>query len=234
MAYLASSFWTSPGGILLLGVAAAALVGIAGWALKRWGLPSAERRLADRRARRTAPQDVVQLTSYLTHVRDFVMPMVWRAHDSPGELREHIRRDVLEAIRGVVSTEPGEQLKVVWFRPNPEHTRLIMYEQVGHTPEGQQAMSLPIGSGAAGRAFARDETIYESDIATSQVFDPIPVGSERGSIACVPIKRGTEITGVLSVLSTSKDAFRFPELLYFEALASAIGAIEVVEKNPSD
>jgi GAF domain-containing protein len=107
-----------------------------------------------------------------------------------------------------------------------------MYEQVGHTPEGQRAMSLPIGSGSAGQAFVRKEAVYEADIETSSVFQPVPHGSHRGSIACVPIRRGEGVvTGVLSVLSTSTDAFRFPELLYFEALASAIGAIEVLESS---
>ncbi len=229
------SFWTSSvWGLLLIAILGAALVAASGWAIKRWGLPAAARRLEERRARRLSVGLVEQLTSYLTHVRDFVMPMIWRAHESPEDLREYIRRDVLEPIRGYVPTDSGEQLKIVWFRPNSQRSRLLMYEQVGHTPEGQQAMSLPIGAGAAGQAFVREETVYEANIATSEIFHPIPQGSKGGSLACVPIKRGGEVTGVLSVLSTSKDAFRFPELLYFEALASAIGAIEVLEKNPSD
>lgn len=159
------------------------------------------------------------------------MPAVWRVASHPEELREHVRTNILEPIRGYVATEPGEHIKVVWFRPDEGGEALKMYLQVGHTPEGQQAMRLAIGAGAAGTAFAKGETVYCRDCATDSVFAPLPRGHNEGSIVCVPIRRAGETTGVLSVWSTWKDRFWLTERLYFEALAAAIGSLEVFEQE---
>lgn len=229
----AENFWTGTFlGLLIIAVVGAAIVGVSGWAVKRWIAPVLDAWWKERRIRRYAPFDNKQLAAYLTHLRDFVMPMIWRAQQEPASVRSYVRRDVLEPIRAYVPTVPGEQLKIVWFRPNETGNALVMHEQVGHTPEGQHALSLPIGSGSAGRAFVEKETVYEPDIETSEIFQRVPTGARRGSIACVPIRRGeSAVTGVLSVLSTSANAFRYPEMLYFEALASAIGAVEIIEPS---
>jgi GAF domain-containing protein len=121
----------------------------------------------------------------------------------------------------------------VWFRPDEDRTNLVMYEQVGHTPEGQGAARLPIGSGIAGNAYTTGETIYCADCATDQRFRDLPHGHRQGSIVCAPIQRAGETTGVLSVWSTLEDAFWLTERLYFEALAAAIGSLEAFEQ-PSE
>jgi GAF domain-containing protein len=221
------------GEILLFTVLATTVVASGGWALKKWAsLAMFSRLRAKWLFRRAAPFAVVQLTSYLTHLRDFVMPVVWRVRtDDFATVRETIRRDILEPIRSYVPSLPGEQIKIVWFRPNEHGSALVMYEQVGHTPEGQAAMALPIGAGIAGKVFTEGQAIYSADVDKDQRFQAVEHGKASGSIVCIPIGRGGGVTGVLSVLSTGKNAFRFPEILYFEALASAIGAIEVLEDD---
>lgn len=171
------------------------------------------------------------LLTYTTHLRD-VMSTFWRAHgDPPDRIRERIRRDILEPIRAFIPTLPGEEIKVVWFRPDEDGTALCMCEQVGHTPEGQAAMRLPIGAGLAGRAFTNGEFVYSADVRSDPRFAAVEKGSARGSIACAPIVRGGETTGVLSVMSTCKDAFWPSEQRYFEALAAAIAGIEILEQR---
>jgi hypothetical protein len=212
------------------GVVVAIVVGALGWGAKRLLTPRIRLYLRTRRARRAAPIQLEFALAYLTHLRDGVMPAVWRTNTRPGEVREHIRRHILEPIRGYVATLPGEHIKVVWFRPTDDGQALRMHEQVGHTPEGQAAMRLPIGSGIAGKAFANEETIYCPDCSTDDRFQAVPEGHRNGSIVCVPIKRAGETTGVLSVWSTWKDAFWLTDRLYFEALAAAIGSLEVFEE----
>jgi putative methionine-R-sulfoxide reductase with GAF domain len=107
-----------------------------------------------------------------------------------------------------------------------------MYEQVGHTPEGQEAMRLPVGAGIAGAAFTSEQTVYCPDCSADDRFKELPRGHRSGSIVCVPVMRTGEVTGVLSVWSTWKDSFRLAERLYFEALAAAIASLEVFEQQP--
>jgi GAF domain-containing protein len=186
-----------------------------------------------RRAKQFAPLQLELALAFLTHLRDGVLPAVWRLHAAPDQVRAHVRRNILEPIRGVVATMPGEQIKVVWFRPDDDRANLAMYEQVGHTPEGQAAMRLPIGSGIAGAAFTSEETIYCPDCSKDDRFRDLPEGGHRqGSIVCVPIKRRGEVTGVLSVWSTWETAFWLGDTLYFEALAAAIASLEVFEHEP--
>jgi hypothetical protein len=173
--------------------------------------------------------------AYMTHLRDGVLQGFWRAQqDDPSRIKERIRRQILEPIRGVIPTIPAEEIKIVWFRPDDEAQNLVMYEQVGHTPEGQAALRIPIGSGFAGKAFIDRTTLYDGNCRENPLFHDVPESKAMGSLACVPIVRGGEATGVLSVLSNCEDAFWVAELRYFEALASAIGAMEVLEGDGGD
>lgn len=207
-------------------IVAAVIVGLFGLFLSR-------RRIAkwryELRLRKDAPDIIERQSSYQAHLRD-VMKTFWRVRDDPpGKVGERIRREILEPIRGYIPTMPGEEIKIVWFRPTPDQTELHMYEQVGHTPEGQAAMRLPIGGGFAGMAFTSGDLVESGDLQADDRLHQVEKSKARGSIVCAPITRGTETTGVLSILSTCKDAFGLPDFLYFEALAAAIGALEVQE-----
>jgi GAF domain-containing protein len=216
---------------LVAGLVAALILAAAGLCWRRWGLSSWRRAWARRAFEKNAPVYVELLLIYTTHLRD-VMSSFWRAHGEPPEqVRERIRRDILEPIRGFIPTLPGEKIKVVWFRPETDGRCLYMCEQVGHTPEGQELMRLPIGSGLAGRAFTTGSLVYSPDVDADDRFEAVEMGAARGSIACAPIERAREVSGVLSVMSTCKDAFWASELRYFEALAAAIAAIETLEQH---
>jgi GAF domain-containing protein len=214
------------GGILIV-----LIIGALGVALWR-RLP---RRIAvwreERGFNKAAPYITRELLSYVAHLRD-VNRTSWRAlEEDPDKIRARIRRDVLEPIRGFLTTPPGGAIKVVWFRPEPGGTHLAMYEQVGHTPEGQEALRLKVGGSMAGTAFVDQEPVASGNCEEEAAFQEVEKSKATGSLACVPIMRGVRVTGVLSVLATWDDAFWFSEIVYFEALAGAIAALETLEED---
>lgn len=169
--------------------------------------------------------------AYKSHLRD-VMHTFWRARNDPPErIRERIRRDILEPIRGFIPTEAGEEVKVVWFRPDDAGAHLVMYEQVGHSEEGQRNMRLPVGAGLAGRAFTEKRPVWTDELDSDPQFQRVEKSHASGSLACVPIVRGEQCTGVLSVLCTRPEAFWDPDIIYFECLAGAIAALETLEES---
>jgi GAF domain-containing protein len=218
-------------------IIAAPFLALGAWAWRKGGLGRWREWRNERAFKKRAPVYVILQLGYASHLRD-VMSAFWRAHeDSPDRVRERIRHDVLEPIRGFLNTSPGEEIKIVWYRPTEEGKDLCMYEQVGHTPEGQAAMRLPIGGGLAGRAYTNGEWVESPNVEADKSFQPVEKSKAKGSIACVPIIRpGGQTTGVLSVMSSCQDAFWRSEQRYFEALAAAIAAIETLEQHrePAD
>jgi len=211
MALVMGSFIEDLGYEVLVGIIAALLLGVLAALWRKRIFHRARRRFLDWRARRkfnaVAPIVTLELIAYLTHLRD-VTKTSWRARtDSPDEIRGRIRREVLEPIRGIFTTPPGHEVKVVWFRPDNDGKHLKMHEQLGHTEEGQRELKLTIGASMAGKAFAEERIIESSDCANDPEFQKVEKGHARGSLICIPIWRGTEVTGVLSVLATWPEAF---------------------------
>jgi GAF domain-containing protein len=193
-----------------------------------------------RRRRREAPEMVERLTplieelvSFMTHLRD--VTKAFRAADVSEEaVRERVRREILEPIRGYLPTLPGEQIKIVWFKPHADGVHLYMYEQVGHTEEGAAALRLRIGGSVAGRVYLDKEALYFGDCENAPLFQQVEQTKASGTLACVPILRGREAVGVLSVLSSCQDAFWLGEMTYLEALAAAIGSLEALQSADED
>lgn len=186
------------------------------------------RRLASRRWERIAPWIVEAQIGYTTHLRDVTKTFGRARTEAPEKVRERARREILEPIRGYLPTAPGEEIKIVWFRPHEDRIHLAMYEQVGHTEEGQAALRLRIGGSLAGKAFADCETLYRDKCEDDPLFQDVEQTKAHGSLACMPIMLGGKATGVLSVLSSWENAFWLSEITYFEALAASLGSIETL------
>ncbi len=105
-----------------------------------------------------------------------------------------------------------------------------MYEQVGHTEEGSEALRLRIGGSIAGKAFSDAEMIYRQSCRDDPIFQRVEHSKAAGSLVCIPILRQGNATGVLSVLSSWENAFGLGQITYMEALAAAIGSLEAFEK----
>lgn len=231
---------------VIAGVIATPVVAGIVYAGKPWGWPRLRRRWKRWKIRRNlerlhdaiaAQEEVIALqVAYMGHLRD-LMQSFWRARgEGADQVRSRIRRDMLEPIRGFVPTGPGDQVKVVWFKPDAAGSSLLMYEQVGHSEEGQAGLRLPIGSGIAGKAFIDRKPISVPDCEADARFQHVEKGKASGSLACVPIMRGEQCTGVLSVLCTRKNAFYPEDVRYFEAVAAAVAALETFEgsSDPAD
>lgn len=216
----------------VIAVLVTATLAVGGIAWRKTSLRDRVRDWRDERwFRKVAPTLVEKQAAYMVHLRD-VMDTFWRAQSaSPDIVRERIREHVLEPIAGTLTTGPGERVKVVWYRPDEAGQNLRMYQQVGHTPEGQAAMRLPIGGGLAGRAYATGDLVWTHDCRNDERFQDVELSRADGAIVCAPIRRAGQVTGVLSVMSNWKGVFWLPERLYFEGLAAAIAAAETLEEG---
>lgn len=221
-----------------VGVIVTLIVAFLGWlarrVYRRFGLSRFADWRSERQFRKAAPTLVVELVTYMAHLRDTAKAFGKAQDAAPEQVRETIRREVLEPIRAKLSTPLGEEVKIVWFRPDSDGQHLHMYEQVGHSDEGQKALRLRVGSSFAGKVYSEGETYATGDCQNDPHFQGVEKGKACGSLACIPITRGGKVTGVLSVLSTGEDAFWLSEMVYFEALAAAIGGIEPLEERRNE
>lgn len=193
-------------------------------AVRRWAIPAVERHLKARREH--APAKL--LLGFLTHVEAIGHQMA--AHPAPDEIPTLIRNDVLEPIRNFIPTEAAEQIKVVWFRPEGDDT-LVAHAQVGYTDHEASRIRLPGRTGIAWRAFKEQKAVAIPDTLTEKNFVPIDGVDDQGSLLCVPIERSGKPTGVLSVLSTRRNAFKPAYRKYLQALAAMIAAAEALEEH---
>jgi putative methionine-R-sulfoxide reductase with GAF domain len=123
----------------------------------------------------------------------------------------------------------GEQLKIAWFRR--DNGVLLIHREVGHDEDRVATVRLPLGTGIAASAYSQQSTITLGDLSGDPRFEYLPGGENEGAIICTPVLSGHEATGVLSVLSTRKDAFGALEGRYIEALAACIAAMERLEEQ---
>jgi hypothetical protein len=177
-------------------------------------------------------KEVAIAAGYIAHLRDVAQALRRAQLDPAARIGERVRRDILEPIRGYIPTQAGEQIKVEWFRPDDEQRDLTICCAVGHDEDVVGRLRLRIGTGIAGSAFHDKTSISLGDMATDQRFQILDGGQNDGAIICTPILTGQEATGVLSVLSTRKDAFGALERSYIEALAACIAALEASERKP--
>lgn len=220
------SFLDKFGTELLVGVVVTVLLVIGEELIRRLAWPRLQGWWESRHFKKVAPSLVVLLIGYLTHLRDVGKAFGRTRGDGSANMKETMRREVLEPIRGFLPTVPGEQIKVVWFRLDADGKHLRMHEQVGHSLEGQTFLRLTIATSIAGKVYSEGEPYSTGDCENDPYFQAVEKSKATGSLACVPVIRGSEVTGVLSVLSNRDNAFWVSEVAYFAALAAAIGANE--------
>jgi hypothetical protein len=224
---------------ILLGAAgsilAVAILAVAarGRALSRgWFVTSREAvRLRQDNAR--LRRELLLNADYLRHIRDVGQSLA-RAHgESADEIAERVRRHALEPIRGYVPTEAGEQLKIVWFRPD-DTGELFMFRQVGHAEDVERKLRIPAGEGVAGYALQHAETVALGDMAGDPRFTHLAGGENTGAIVCAAIIGADDNPdGVLSVHSPRNDAFGDAEVRYVEALAGCVATVGPLLRPPA-
>lgn len=106
---------------------------------------------------------------------------------------------------------------------------------LGHQAESRQHFQLPIKGSFAGIALDHARVQWSNELETDTRFRLHPKASpERGyrSIVSVPLWRSGEISGVLNVIATRKDAFSPIDRTYITLLASVIDVAESVRQPP--
>lgn len=99
----------------------------------------------------------------------------------------------------------------------------------GHHPESRQRFRLPIKGSFAGGALDHARVQWSNDLETDTRFSLHPKASpDRAydSIVSVPLWRAGEITGVLNVIASRKNAFSAVDRTYITLLASVIDVAE--------
>ena len=102
----------------------------------------------------------------------------------------------------------------------------------GHRPASVQNFDMQIDGSFAGLAYATGEMVYSADVSTDERFAP-HANADRpyASLACVPLRCGTDIVGVLSALSTRANSFTESDLQFMTVIAAIIDTVLAAEND---
>lgn len=176
---------------------------------------------------------------YVDHVREILEALQKIVvGDIPGVSAEgFIERGILVPARQwlVAPKRKGEEVRLSVLRP--EGGRFSMLFEAGHSLEARQKFELPTTGSFAGHVLVGGEMLWTNDVEADPRWTPHPQarpGREYGSLACAPVRVGSEIVAILSVLSTKKHAFLPSELMYIDVLGSIIGVVWSLASPTSD
>jgi hypothetical protein len=103
------------------------------------------------------------------------------------------RRQLLDILRELINDIVGsEELGI--FELDVERSRLFLVHSMGIEPARFQSVTL--GTGVIGRTALTGETFIAGDGAW-----PAPTGNESGLTACIPLRFGVRIWGVIAIFS---------------------------------
>lgn len=133
---------------------------------------------------------------------------------------------VLRALQTLVSgvtrvVYPAGRCRCGFFILDDEEQHLVMVAGEGYI--GSARPKLALEHSCAGRAFLTGEDYYCRDSAT----DPVYWHSARGnrdfrSIACVPVRAGRAVFGVICLDAAEPEAFKPDDFLYLEVFAAKL------------
>jgi GAF domain-containing protein len=154
------------------------------------------------------------------------------------EVLQDFIRKVLVAFRGIFHSKGNAQFNIMV--PDGETLKLSLAEPADAVYLGK---SFAPGSGGAGTAFQKKVTVYFPAVryrhgisviyehhqgVASKDYDLLEsiyeeTGEAFRSLVCVPIRRGTEIVGILNIDSRKQNAFTMTDIDIAQVAASAIG-----------
>lgn len=180
-----------------------------------------------------AEYHLMNALSFLRHIQEAMAALRRQASgDSRDQVQVVIREQLLEPVRGLLPTSPGENLRVTWFCPDPDDAdRLSIRAQVGHAKDDEGKLHLGAGEGLVGRCFTLQEVVQLDHASESPHFKKFHVSNydDVGSIICVPVMCDGHATGVLCLSSDLVARFWIADVEYVQALAAAIGAFEALD-----
>ena len=140
-------------------------------------------------------------------------------HDA-GEWEPKILRALQTLISGVTRViHPAGRCRCAFFILSDDEKHLVL--AVGEGYPGLRRKELALDHSCAGRAFLTGDQYYCRDITT----DPVYWHSQKGnrdfrSIACVPVRAGQNVFGVICLDAERPDAFSADDFAHLEVLAA--------------
>jgi GAF domain-containing protein len=139
---------------------------------------------------------------------------------------DFIERGILDPARYWLSQAPKEDIRLMVACPEPpENRQFRLVWASGHSLEAREKFQLDIAGSFAGFAYTTEQTQWTNDVDKDNRWTPHPEARPSrayGSLVSVPIRHGDTVVGVLSVLSTYKNAFNSGDLKYIEILGSLV------------
>lgn len=176
-----------------------------------------------RSARRRSPERELQrLGNVLMLSRVLDGDLAYLMVNDAGEWDQKLIRGMQTIVTGVARVvRPSGRVRCGFFILDEDEKTLSM--AVGEGYSGLQRPRLHVEHSCAGRSFITGEPYYCRDIVT----DPVYGHSSRGrrdfrSIACVPVRAGTAIFGVLCLDAEEPSAFTQEEFSYLEVFAARL------------
>ena len=150
-------------------------------------------------------------------------------------LEDFIERGILGPARFVLTYVPGEEIRLSVLVPDEAGSTFSMAYETGHGVGRKNDFSLDVAGSFAGRALSSGKLEWTGDVNKDDRWTKHPRARPQRdyrSLAAMPIVRGEEIVGVLSVLSTVPGAFTKGDLTYIELMGTVIGLAMVLTADP--
>ncbi len=168
---------------------------------------------------------------YAEHIREALEALQKiLAGEIPGVNRDDlIEKGILGPARHWLRKGHGEDVRLMVIAPTgPEKKEFRLIWESGHSLEAREKFTLDVAGSFAGFAYTSGETQWSNDVQNDNRWRPHPKARksrEYGSLVSVPIRQGSEVVGVLSVVSRYKGAFSPGDLKYIEVLGSLINVV---------
>ena len=160
---------------------------------------------------------------YTDHVAD-VLDRLQRVLSNELEgvtISDYIERGIVSPARDVLQA-PHEEIRISVLLPHGDRWRMAWC--AGHSLDGQRNYHERIADTLSRVAYETDESQYWPNVTKDNRFRANPQAQHPFySMLSHPIRNGTEVVGVLNVISSHIDAFDATERRYLTSLASVIG-----------
>jgi hypothetical protein len=138
---------------------------------------------------------------------------------------------VLEPARVFLTRGPLEQVRLSVLTPRDEHS-FGMKWCVGHRPNSQAAFRLPIDGSVAGEVFRSGQRKVIDKVSADPSFLRLPAANRPyETLACLPLKLGDRVGGLLNAVSTYEAAFTEADILFLELVGAVISFLWALERE---
>lgn len=206
------------------------VLGYKGWVLGKWTRPTRFRAKTQDPLRRLRRQNEALEASGRSRKEVILLSRLLDADlayllvNERLDWERKLQRLVQSLVSGVACTiAAAGPYRCGFFILEDDNAHLVLAVGEGHDVA---PFRLPLDRSCAGRAFQTGETHYCRDLETDPIWSRMLRGPcSYRSLACVPIRAGQVVWGVLCMEAQEPDAFAADDLLYLEMFAAKLAVI---------